>query len=215
MFHVLPMIVLVFAVAGFALVLMLQRIPYIGPIIRLGFSLCLLVILVGILAERAVVSPFLASFANRFQIGDGQQVVGKEVRIPMSPSGHFVATVSINGFKRRMMIDTGATVTALSTDTAQAAGLEPDPVLVPVVLQTANGAVRAQTATVPELRLGDIIARDLKVVVSPSFGDLDVLGMNFLSKLASWRVDNNTLVLVPHHPQAVTNAKVLAARPDA
>jgi aspartyl protease family protein len=196
------MVVLAFAVAGFVTVLLLQRVPYVGPIVRFGFSLCLLFILLAIIAERAVVSPFLAGFTNRFELGGGQQVVGKEVRIPLSPSGHFVATVSINGYKRRMMIDTGATVTALSTDTAQAAGLQPDPVPIPVVLQTANGAVRAQTATVPELRLGDIVARDIKVVVSPSFGDLDVLGMNFLSKLASWRVENNTLVLVPHHPQA-------------
>ena len=207
MLHILPMIVLAFVLAGFCMVLLLQRIPYIGPIIRLGFSLCLLFILIAIVAERAVVSPFLASFANHFQFGGTeQQVVGKEVRVPMSPSGHFIATVSINGSRHRMMIDTGATVTALSTDTAEAAGLEPDPVPIPVVLQTANGAVRAQTATVPELRLGDIVARDIKVVVSPSFGDLDVLGMNFLSKLASWRVENNTLILVPHHPQAVTNA---------
>jgi aspartyl protease family protein len=25
--------------------------------------------------------------------------------------------------------------------------------------------------------------------------------MNFLSKLQSWRVENGTLILVPHHPQ--------------
>ena len=207
MFHILPMFVLAAAVAGFLVVLMLQRIPYIGPVIRFGFSLCLIVLLVAIVVERAAVSPFLASFSNHFQFGsDGQQVVGKEVRIPMSSSGHFVANVNLNGYPRRMMIDTGATVTAISADTAEAAGLEPDPVPVPVVLQTANGAVQAQTATVPELRIGSIVARDIKVVVSPSFGDLDVLGMNFLSKLASWRVENNTLILVPHHPQAVTNA---------
>ena len=150
-------------------------------------------------------NPFLAPFAGRLHL-DGQKVVGKEVRIPMSSSGHFVATVTINGLKRRMLVDTGATVTALSTDTARAAGLEPDPVPLPVILQTANGAVQARTSTVPELRLGAIVARDLKVVVSPSFGDLDVLGMNFLSKLASWRVEQNTLILVPHHPQPVSNS---------
>jgi aspartyl protease family protein len=205
MFHLLPMTILAAAVAGFFLVLLLQRLPFVGPIVRVAFSLCLLLVLVALVAERAVVSPFLAGFADNGSLS-GQQVVGKEVRIPMSRSGHFVATVSIDGYRRRMMIDTGATVTALSADTAEAAGLEPDPVPIPVVLQTANGAVRAQTSTVAELRLGSIVARDLKVVVSPSFGDLDVLGMNFLSKLASWRVENNILILVPHHPQVVTNA---------
>jgi aspartyl protease family protein len=35
------------------------------------------------------------------------------------------------------------------------------------------------------------------VVVSPSIGNLDVIGMNFLSQLASWRVEGRTLVLEP------------------
>jgi len=205
MFHALPTSVIVLAAAGLLVLLLLQRIPYVGAAIRLVFSLCLIVLVVGLLVERAPLSPFLAPFASRLHV-DRQQVVGKETRIPMSSTGHFIATVDINGTKRRMLVDTGATVTALSTETAEAAGLEPDPVPVPVILQTANGPVRAQTSTVPELRLGSIVARDLKVVVSPSFGDLDVLGMNFLSKLASWRVENNMLVLVPHHPQAVTKA---------
>ncbi|MGK3765467.1 retroviral-like aspartic protease family protein, partial [Enterococcus faecium] len=67
-----------------------------------------------------------------------------------------------------------------------------------------NGQVEAQTATVRDVRLGDIAARDLGVVVSPAFGDTDVLGMNFLSKLKSWRVEGRTLILVPHHPNVLT-----------
>jgi len=34
--------------------------------------------------------------------------------------------------------------------------------------------------------------------------------MNFLSKLKSWRVEGNTLILVPHHPQE-SNAQHQAA----
>lgn len=37
----------------------------------------------------------------------------------------------------------------------------------------------------------------LPVVVSPAFGDTDVLGMNFLSRLKSWRVEGDTLILEP------------------
>jgi aspartyl protease family protein len=50
---------------------------------------------------------------------------------------------------------------------------------------------------VRDLKLGDIVARDLPVVVSPAFGDTDVLGMNFLSQLKSWRVEGRTLILTP------------------
>ena len=73
--------------------------------------------------------------------------------------------------------------------------------LAPVVLQTANGAAPAETGKVDELRVGNIVARNLRIVTSPGLGNLDVLGMNFLSKLESWRVEGQTLILVPHHPQ--------------
>ncbi len=123
----------------------------------------------------------------------------------MSPDGHFWARVNFGGVSRRMLIDSGATVTALSQDTAVAAGLNVRDALFPMLLRTANGTVRAQTAAVDELRLGNVVARDVPVVVSPAFGNTDVLGMNFLSRLKSWRVEGKTLVLVPHHPQEITS----------
>jgi aspartyl protease family protein len=108
---------------------------------------------------------------------------------------------SINGVKTRMLIDSGATITAVSTRTAREAKVDTGIGLAPVVLQTANGAAPARTGKVDELRVGNIVARNLRIVTSPGLGDLDVLGMNFLSKLQSWRVEGRTLILVPHHPQ--------------
>jgi aspartyl protease family protein len=119
----------------------------------------------------------------------------------MSPDGHFWAKVSINGVERRMLIDSGATITAISDKTAADASIEPDASLVPVVLRTANGLAQVQTGTIEELRVGNARAKNLKVVISPSLGGLDVLGMNFLSKLKSWRVEGRTLILVPNNPQ--------------
>ena len=34
-------------------------------------------------------------------------------------------------------------------------------------------------------------------MISPALGTIDILGMNFLSQLASWRVEDRTLILVP------------------
>lgn len=115
----------------------------------------------------------------------------------MARDGHFWAQVSINGVRRRMLIDSGATVTALSHGTAELASVARGASLLPVIMRTANGTAQAETGTVDRLLLGSIEARNLKVVVSPALGNLDVLGMNFLSRLASWRVEGRTLVLVP------------------
>jgi aspartyl protease family protein len=104
-----------------------------------------------------------------------------------------------------MLIDSGATVTAISEATARAADIDAGTGLAPVVLRTANGSTPARTGSIDELRVGNIVARNLKIVTAPGLGGLDVLGMNFLSKLQSWRVEGQTLVLVPHHPQGVAS----------
>jgi aspartyl protease family protein len=93
-------------------------------------------------------------------------------------------------------------VTALSPSTVRQAHVEVGTNVAPVVLRTANGAAPAETGRVDELRVGNIVARNLRIVSSPGLSGLDVLGMNFLSKLQSWRVEGRTLVLVPHHPQS-------------
>jgi aspartyl protease family protein len=186
--------------AGVVLVLLVaQRVRFLRALLSLGFTVAVVGLLFVGLSERAPFDPQLDRIAGRLHLDD-QQVAGREVRIRMAPDGHFWARVRIDGVERRMLIDSGATITALSPETAAAAGLHPKDSLVPVLLRTANGTVAARTAKVTELRLGTITARGLAVVVAPGFGNTDVLGMNFLSRLKSWRVEDGTLFLVPHHP---------------
>jgi aspartyl protease family protein len=131
-----------------------------------------------------------------------QQVSGSETRVPLARDGHFWIRAAVNGVPHRFLVDTGATLTAISPDIAEAAKLEPQPLRQPVLLRTANGTVPAQLVTIGELTLGNVVARDLDAVVAPGMEGTSVLGMNFLSRLASWRVEGRTLILVPHHPQA-------------
>jgi aspartyl protease family protein len=189
-----------YAIGAALLIMFLQRIPYLGRFIRFAFSLGLLALLIFILLQQAPYQPELARFSDKLGLDD-QRVTGGELHVRMSPDGHFWVVASINGVKRRMLIDSGATVTAISQSTARAARVDAGTGLAPVVLQTANGAAPAQTGKVEEIRVGNIVARNLRIVTSPGLGQLDVLGMNFLSKLQSWRVEDRTLILVPHHPQ--------------
>lgn len=190
---------LLIALIAIAVAIML-RVRLLRTILNVVVTAGLIGLLLVVIVQRGKFDPYFSRIVSALHLG-GQQVVGKEVRIRMAPDGHFWARVRIAGVERRMLIDSGATLTALSSRTAAAAGLQTNTQLFPVVLNTANGSITARTATLPELRLGDIIARDLPVVVSPAFGDTDVLGMNFLSMLKSWRVEGRELVLEPHHPQ--------------
>jgi len=189
-----------YALGGALLLMLLFRLPVVGRALRFAFSLAIAAFAIFILIQQAPYQPWLARLTDDLGL-DPQEVTGREVRIRMAADGHFWADATLNGVRRRMLIDSGATVTAVSEATAAAARVEGNRAPVPVVLRTANGMAPARAGSVEELRLGNIVARDLKVVVSPAFGDMEVIGMNFLSKLASWRVEGRTLILVPHHPQ--------------
>jgi aspartyl protease family protein len=192
--------VAVYAIAAALGLILLQKIPFVGRIVRFGVSLGILAFALFLLIQQAPFEPHLARVAGSLGLDRQQEVVGREVRIRMAGDGHFWADVTLNGVRRRMLVDSGATVTALSEATAASAGVDRDENLVPVMLRTANGVTAARTGSVKELRLGTARVTGLKVVVSPALGDMDILGMNFLSKLASWRVEGRTLVMVPHHP---------------
>lgn len=139
----------------------------------------------------------VGSGVHRLVYGGGQHVVGREVRVPMAQDGHFYVEASINGVVQTMLVDSGATMTALSVATARAAGAERTREAFPMILETANGSVTADRMTIAHLRIGTIEAADLGAAVSPAFGEADVLGMNFLSRLSGWRVAGRTLVLQP------------------
>jgi aspartyl protease family protein len=165
----------------------------------LGMALAWIAIFaVGLLAvsQRDRLTPVWQA-TRGLVMGNDQIVSGREVRIRKGDDGHFWADVTVNGVDRRMLIDSGATVTALSSDTAQAAKLDLGESEFATMLETANGPVAAKRSTVAKLTVGAITAHGLPVVVSDSFGRTDVLGMNFLSRLKAWRVEGDWLVLTP------------------
>lgn len=122
------------------------------------------------------------------------EVVGGTLRI-RPQDGHFFVTAKVNGRDLRFLIDTGATLTALGSADAAALGVVPAEFGFPVLIQTANGTISAERAAIDRLVVGPIERADLSVIVSPSFGGLNVLGMNFLNSLSSWRVEQGVMIL--------------------
>lgn len=187
---------LLYAAGAALLLILLFNLPYVGRFFRFLFSFAVLAFFLFVLFQQAPYDPNLSRVVSKLGL-DSQQVVGEEVRLRMARDGHFWAQASVNGVERRMLIDSGATVTMLSQKTAELASIDLETNVLPVIVQTAAGAVQARTSTIDRLQLGSIKARNLKVVVSPALGEIDVIGMNFLSQLGSWRVEDRTLFLVP------------------
>lgn len=131
--------------------------------------------------------------------GRGETVavqVGEAMRIKQSLDGHFWVDGTINGEKVRFLIDSGATTTSISRETAERAGIEPRGGF-PALVKTANGTVAVDRGRAERLVVGNIEREDLAVHVSEAFGDMNVLGMNFLSSLSGWGVEGRWLILRP------------------
>lgn len=181
-----------------------RPLPLFGGLLRFSGNVALLAVAVVAVVQFTRLSPSLGSSLDGPLATLGlprQSVAGDETRVPMAGDGHFWITARVNGSKQRFMVDTGATVSAISEEAADAAGLEPDPMHLPVTVRTANGMTEAEVARVSELRFGSVVARDLQVVITGHSGGLNLLGMNFLNRLKGWRVEDGVLILTPRHPQ--------------
>jgi aspartyl protease family protein len=121
---------------------------------------------------------------------------GETLRVKKSIDGHFWVTGKVNGEEMRFLIDSGATVTSISSDAAARADIETGGGF-PTIVETANGMVPVRRGRIERLNIGSIERRNLAVHVSEAFGDMNVLGMNFLSSLSAWGVEGEWLVLKP------------------
>lgn len=110
--------------------------------------------------------------------------------------GHYVVHPSIDNFRVKMLVDTGASIVALTAEDARALGLQPSSSDYRISLSTANGTVRAARVMLREIRLGDIVVRDVDAVVMPPGAlTMSLLGTSFLGKLQGYEVQTGRMVL--------------------
>jgi aspartyl protease family protein len=127
-------------------------------------------------------------------------VVPEDIRgmmvLPEDGRGHFLAQTRVNGVQIDTMVDTGASVIALTLEDAARIGIFPNASDYRVGLSTANGSVAAAPVRLREVRLGGILVNDVEAVVLPSGRlRLSLLGMSFLRRLSSFQVANGSLLL--------------------
>lgn len=122
------------------------------------------------------------------------EAAGGELRIPMRDDGHFWVEAEINGVRTPFLVDSGASITTISAEVAERAGVDPEIRIAQV--QTANGSITMRRARLDSLAVGSITREAFPVLVAEQEG-LNVIGMNFLSSLRGWRAEGRTLVLQP------------------
>lgn len=98
--------------------------------------------------------------------------------------GHFYADGSINGFSVRFLVDTGATIVALSSNEAQRLGIDYRKKGRPGYANTAAGVVRSYALKLDKVDVGAITLYNVDAgVVEGAYPRQPLLGMSFLGQL--------------------------------
>jgi aspartyl protease family protein len=121
---------------------------------------------------------------------------GNEIILHKLLNGHFQADVSINGQTINMLVDTGASMVALSQRDAERVGLIPENLTYSMAVMTANGRARAAPVELGEVAIGPIVRRNVAATVAEK-GKLaqSLLGMSFLETLGSMQMQTDELRL--------------------
>lgn len=121
---------------------------------------------------------------------------GRTVSVPDDGRGHFLVETTVDGRRLTMLVDTGASIVALTSEDAAAAGIRPSAGDYNRRVSTANGEVAVATVRIREMRVGEITVRDVDAVVMPP-GRLgtSLLGMSFLRQLRSFGIADGRLTL--------------------
>ncbi|MEE4330317.1 MAG: TIGR02281 family clan AA aspartic protease [Wenzhouxiangella sp.] len=122
------------------------------------------------------------------------QMVGSSVEVVLDADrqGHFVANGRINGSDVTFLVDTGATLVSVPEELADRLGLERQ---APIRLETAAGNVQGWLTELDEVRLGDIVQRQVRAAINPGRHDTVLLGMSFLRELEMTQRDGELRLL--------------------
>jgi aspartyl protease family protein len=118
------------------------------------------------------------------------------VSIAAGAYGHFQTQAEIDGRPIDVMVDTGASLVALTYEDAASVGLYVKPSDFTGLAQTANGSTRVAPVTISRISIGDITVRNVPAVVSArGASERTLLGMSFLKRLTRVEMRAGMLVL--------------------
>ena len=137
----------------------------------------------------------LAAMTGLAEAGDTINLMAM-TELKAGHGGHFITSADINGTSIRVLVDTGATAVALSYEDARSVGLRPGSLDYTVPVSTANGVTQAARVRLKKVVIDGVSVDDVDGLVLPE-GALEgtLLGMSFLGRLSSFRVEDGVLYL--------------------
>jgi aspartyl protease family protein len=118
------------------------------------------------------------------------------VVVPRDAMGHFRVEGRVDGQIIQFVVDTGASVIALTSEDAASLGIHPAVNDFRAVVKTANGTVHAAPIQLNMVEVGNLVVRDVQGMVLPNGALSDnLLGLSFLSRLRHFEYTDGRMIL--------------------
>jgi aspartyl protease family protein len=118
------------------------------------------------------------------------------VVVPPDAMGHFRVEGRVDGQIVEFVVDTGASVIALTAEDAASLGIRPAVVDFRALVKTANGTVHAAPIHLNMVEVGNLTVRDVAAMVLPDRALSDnLLGLSFLSRLRHFEYTDGKMIL--------------------
>jgi aspartyl protease family protein len=95
----------------------------------------------------------------------------------------------------KFLVDTGASLVALSERDARKIGLDTDRLERNAEVRTAAGRVKAAITTITKIEIDGVTVKNVQAVVIDKGLEHSLLGMSFLNRLDGWDVTANAIIL--------------------
>ncbi len=117
------------------------------------------------------------------------------VALNRATNGHFYARGDADGAAIDFMVDTGASVIALTAADAQKLGQTWYPAELQLVGRGASGDVIGKPIMLSRVRIGDLEVRDVRAIIIPHGLDVSLLGQSFLSRIPNVNIRGDRMTL--------------------
>jgi aspartyl protease family protein len=109
--------------------------------------------------------------------------------------GHFYTEGAIDGARVRFLVDTGASIVALTGADAESLGLTWDESSIQPIGRGANGVVNGIPVRLDRIEIEGIEARNVDAAIIPEGLDVSLLGQSFLSEVPNVQISGDEMRL--------------------
>lgn len=145
-------------------------------------------------AESTSATPNVASLA--VDSAETQQTARRTATISARPDGHYWTRALVNRKASvEFMVDTGASIVALTYDDAQKMGLRPHSLDYRWEIHTAGGVTLGASVLIESIQINQVKVKNVEAMVLRTDLKQSLLGMSFLRELYSYEFRGNRMII--------------------